>query len=451
MKVVLSNKAYLKPDDELRDRLARNLTYEVFDPHTNKQLPRLVMHHGPVAGGVYWIPVNRLDLLQDKEYTIVDKRVSIPETYPEPKFTLRDDQREIYEQANDSCIINAKPGFGKTILALAIAYKLGQKALVVCTTTGIRDMWVKEIRKWFDMEPGIIGSGEFDHEAPITVGNIQTLSKHGLALADKFGLLIVDEMHHTPAATFTKLVMESKARYKIGLSGTLLRKDGLNVTFKDFFGMQTFVPEVANTIPPTIHFYETGIEMSGNNMIPWAHKVNAVLENSRYRQLVLALTNVYEKMGHKVIVVSDRVEFLKYIDENSMARSCLFIGDTPMDDRNKYHEMMYSGDMDIFCASQNLFSEGISQDNLSCMILASPIGDNRALIEQLAGRIMRQYEGKLNPVLVDLKLDGWTGNRHRRARTTVYAVNGWECINMTVPKLVVLNKIDLAEFPEPSV
>ncbi|BBL19296.1 putative ATP-dependent helicase [Vibrio phage KIT04] len=446
MKVVLSNKAYLKPDDKIKERIEKNLTYQVFEPHSKTAIPKLILHYGLVARGTYWIPVPRIDLLQDQEVEIIDKRTILPETFPEPKFTLREDQQEIFDEADDSCIINAKPGFGKTILALALAWKLGQKTLVVCTTTAIRDMWVSEVRKWFDIEPGIIGSGQFDHESPITIGNIQTLAKHGIKLADQFGLMIVDEMHHTPASTFTKLLMESKARYKIGLSGTLKRKDGLECLFKDFFGMKVFVPEVANTIPPTVHFYDTDVELSGNQMIPWANKVNAVMENPHYRKQVLALANCYIKMGHKVIVVSDRIEFLKYIHEHVKGRSALFIGETSTEDRIQLQKDMSAGKLDIFNASQNIFSEGISQNELSCMILGSPIGDNESLLEQLAGRIMRKSEGKLAPVLVDLKLDGWTGGRHRRARTAIYGKNGWQCVPMSIPKLVATNKNSLANL-----
>ncbi|AUG85060.1 putative ATP-dependent helicase [Vibrio phage Ceto] len=446
MKVVLSNKAYLKPDDALIERVEKNLTYQVFEPHSKTAIPKLILHYGLVAKGTYWIPVPRLDLLQGYDLDIIDKRTYLPETFPEPKFTLREDQQEIFDEANDSCIINAKPGFGKTILALALAWKLGQKTLVVCTTTAIRDMWVSEVRKWFDIEPGIIGSGMFDHESPITIGNIQTLAKHGIKLADQFGLMIVDEMHHTPASTFTKILMESKARYKIGLSGTLKRKDGLECLFKDFFGMQVFIPEVANTIPPTIHLYDTGIELSGNQMIPWANKVNAVMENPQYRKQVLALANCYIGMGHKVIVVSDRIEFLKYIHEHVKGRSALFIGETPTEERVQLQKDMSDGKLDIFCASQNIFSEGISQNELSCMILGSPIGDNESLLEQLAGRIMRKSDGKLDPILVDMKLEGWTGGRHRRARTAIYGKNGWQCVPMSIPKLVALNKNSFAKL-----
>lgn len=450
MKIIKSNKIYLKPDDQLRDRIEKNLTYEVFDPFTKSPIPRLVLNYGLVTKDMVWIPNTREDLLQGYEYELVDKRVSKIETYPEPKFTLRTDQQEIadefLESGLESALINAKPGFGKTILALYLAYKLGQKALVVCTTTTIRDMWVREVRKWFDIEPGVIGSGVFDHESPITISNIQTVNKHGIKLAGEFGLLFIDECHHSPAATFNKLLMESKAKYKIGLSGTIKRKDGLDSVFKDYFGFKIFQPAVANTLPPTVHMFDTNIEMSGNQMIPWANKVTQVLNNPRYRKLVLALANAYTAMGHKVIVVSDRVEFLKYIHENYLFKSALFIGETSTEDREKLQYDMTDGKLDMFCASQNIFSEGVSQDNLSCMILASPIGDNESLLEQLAGRIMRKSEGKLDPILVDLKLEGGTGNRHRRARQNIYLKNNWDVVPLTLQQLIKTNEKAIAKL-----
>lgn len=794
MKVVLSNKMYLKPDEELKERLEKGLTYQVFDAHTKKQIPRIIRHFGPVARGTYWAPVCRTDLLQGYDIEYIDKRVYWHEDWPEPTFTLREDQKEIYEAVEDSCLINGRPGFGKTILLLAIAYKLKQKTLVVCTTTAIRDMWRAEIRKWFDIEPGIIGSGEFDHDSIITVGNIQTIQKHGLALSDQFGLLAIDECfdyetmitladgtkrkigaivnkketplvrsysiekgkwenkrvlrhfknkqdtflkitcdnkssikctenhklytleegkiverlakdcapgtelvsdvrhkdrykvknwgllialalgdgnldktkggvrlrithgeaqrdyleckayylgdkaslvegksgycdnkvymyqtptfsdeiglydmlygtsthksslpaelmeyvdwrtlaylimddgsyngsnitlslcemdieslyrlgdkffsreeftvytcnkgynyirikqagvskviknclrhfhpdmryklglddstddynpdsgqilenfttvkvqsieevkatggyrynfevednhnyiangklvsncHHTPASTFTKVLFESRARYKIGLSGTLKRKDGLQSLFKDFFGFDVHIPPVSNTMEPSVHLYDVDVEISGNQMVPWALKVNDILANPRYRKELLAMANCYIAMGHKVLLVSDRVEFLKYIDENVKGKSFLYIGEASLEDRNQAQVDMTDGKYDIFCASQNIFSEGISQNNLSCLILGSPIGNNESLIEQLVGRVQRECDGKLNPIVVDIGLGGYTGKRHRKDRISIYAQNGWKCEKMNLGKLINKDRNSFAKL-----
>ena len=56
--------------------------------------------------------------------------------------------------------------------------------------------------------------------------------------------------------------------------------------------------------------------------------------------------------------------------------------------------------------SRQIFSEGISINILSCVILAVPMS-NDSLLEQIIGRVMREHPGKLNPVVVDVQFSGW--------------------------------------------
>ena len=63
-----------------------------------------------------------------------------------------------------------------------------------------------------------------------------------------------NEGHHVPASTFTSIIDGSHARYKIGLSGTMIRKDGKHVFFRDYFGSTVYKPAQNNTVNPTIKF-----------------------------------------------------------------------------------------------------------------------------------------------------------------------------------------------------
>ncbi len=42
-----------------------------------------------------------------------------------------------------------------------------------------------------------------------------------------YGQVIVDECHHIAAASFEAILRQVKARYVLGLSATLVRRDGL--------------------------------------------------------------------------------------------------------------------------------------------------------------------------------------------------------------------------------
>lgn len=435
MKAVLSNRIYFECPigSELEEKLAEILTYEI-DQRPVSDYPKIVKHLVRVTDNIVSIPSGREDLIP-KDCGIKDKRVIVDVDIPEPTFTLRDNQQEALNFfEGQSGIVNCKPGWGKSICALAIAHKFQQKTLIVCTTTTIRDMWVSEIKKWFGFSPGIVGGGKFDISPPIVVGNIQTVRKHGQKFSNEFGILIIDEAHHCPATTFSDFLNASKASIKLGLTGTLKRKDGMHCVFSDYFGPDKFIGNVENTIPPHIHLYDIDIPLSTNNFIPWANKVTELKKNPLYRKSVLALAKGYSKLGHKVLVVSDRVEFLEYLHSN-IETSLIITGDVKgTEEREKIIKAITDGKANVLCATQSIFSEGVSVNALSCIILATPI-NNDPLVEQLGGRIMRKEDGKLQPVIVDIQLEGNTARRHRYTRKGVYIRNGWTMIDYHMGKL----------------
>ncbi|AFQ22277.1 putative ATP-dependent helicase [Pectobacterium phage My1] len=445
MKVVISNKAYFKPGEELWEYCSQQTTYHIQQP--GAKYPKAYKNSGSIGPEIKWMPVSRLDLLEAKgiKAEIVDKRVRVPVNLPEPVVPMRLDQKEIYDECIDTCLINGKPGFGKTILALWIAYKLGQKTLVICTNTSIRAQWEKEVYKLFGFYPGVIGSGKFNIEPMIVVSNIQTLNKHGEALAKEFGLVIVDEVHHCVATTFTKFLEASHARYKIGLSGTLKRKDGLNVMFKDYFGFTIFSPAVANTLEPTIHRYDVPLEVSGNLVVPWADRATAVYTHPIFLRTLTALSSLYYNLGHRVLLVAERTNVLLSIRE-SLEEMGIFAyiitGSTPLEDRDSILEAVALDDRAVLLAAQSIFAEGISLNELSCLVLGSLI-NNESLIEQLAGRVQRIVPGdrKLPPIVVDLALKGGTGFNQAKGRVGVYYANGWEVKYMKDADAAELAKI----------
>ena len=77
------------------------------------------------------------------------------------------------------------------------------------------------------------------------------------------------------------------------------------------------------------------------------------------------------------------------------------------------------GSKNILFGTQAIFSEGISLDDLSCLVLATPV-NNEPLLTQLIGRIIRQKEGKLQPTVVDIHLKGKTATRQANARMGYY-------------------------------
>jgi superfamily II DNA or RNA helicase len=417
-KAVLSNRIWVNYDEELYQKVKESLTYEIpskvpNDPPVIKRLYSVIGHK------FLTFPIGRIDLIPS-DYTIVDKRKF--------KFTLREDQQKIYDAVEDNCLINANPSWGKTFTGIAIATKLGQKTLVICHTVFLRDQWIKEVKKTLGITPGIIGGVNkktiIDYKDKlITIANVQTLRKHINTLKKEFGTVIMDEVHHAPATIFSTCLDGLCARYKLGLSATLRRKDFLHIVIPDYFSKIVYKAPRKNQMKPEVYIIQSDIPFSSNNMIPWANRVNELVERPEYLDLITSVAGRFADLGHLVLVVSDRTEFLDRCTNRSGDRSVMIIGST--EERDLFHEEIERKERDILYGSISIYKEGLSLDFLSCLVLAAPI-NNDPLLEQLIGRIQRIYPNKPTPIIVDIVLKGVTAKKQAQTRAARYIREGYK-------------------------
>jgi superfamily II DNA or RNA helicase len=423
MKAVISHRIYMDCTEEVQERIDKELTYTI-PTHNPLDPPEVIKNMGIIRNGLVSLPIGRTDLIPSN-YEIVDRRVNKPVEFPEFKFELRQSQKDVYDAIEDNSIINAWVSWGKTFTGLAIAGKLGQKTLVVTHTVALRNQWAKEVEKVYGIKAGIIGSGKFELDAPIVIGNTQTLYRNVDKIRKEFGTVILDEMHHVSSPTFSKILDTNYCRYKIGLSGTIERKDGKHVVFRDYFGNTLFKPPKENYMTPTVHIVPSEIRFMDGARIPWANRVTKLANDEEYRHTVALLAAAYAARGHKVLVVSDRVSFLKACSELTGDKSICVTGDVSHEDRETLVDEILYGDKNVLYGTQAIFSEGISVDTLSCLILATPV-NNEPLLTQLCGRVIRKKEGKIDPVIIDIHLKGNTARKQASNRVGFYMKQGWE-------------------------
>ena len=422
MKAVISHRIYMECGADLQEKIDRELTYSI-PTHNPLDPPQIIKNMGIIRNGLVSLPIGRTDLIPE-HYEIVDKRVNKPVDFPEFKFELRPSQKKVYDEIEDNSIINAWVSWGKTFTGLAIAGKLGQKTLVITHTVPLRNQWAKEVKKVYGFEPGIIGSGRFEIDAPIVIGNTQTLYRNIEKIRKEFGTIILDEMHHVSSPTFSKLLDTNYCRYKIGLSGTIERKDGKHVVFRDYFGNTLFKPPKENYMTPTVHIVPSEIRFMDGAKIPWANRVTKLATDEEYQHTISMLAAAYAARGHKVLVVSDRVSFLKRCAELTGDKAICVTGEVSHEDREKLVDQILYGDKEVLYGTQAIFSEGISVDTLSCLILGTPV-NNEPLLTQLVGRVIRKKEGKIDPVIIDIHLKGNTARKQASNRVGFYMKQGW--------------------------
>ena len=128
----------------------------------------------------------------------------------------------------DFGVLEAATGSGKTTMALALVTARQQPTLVIVPTVELMHQWADRAQQFFDGKIcGKVGSGKFNIEW-LTIGVVNSVHNHLHELAPKFGFLIIDEAHRTPAKMFAGTVSAFDSKYLLGLSATPYRRDGLD-------------------------------------------------------------------------------------------------------------------------------------------------------------------------------------------------------------------------------
>jgi len=132
-------------------------------------------------------------------------------------------------------------GAGKTFTAMNAIRRLDLPTLVLVHTLDLADQWIDEIGRVLGTQAGFIGDGKKqpDHDG-ITVAVIQSLVRMGrdelAAFLGSFEFLVLDEGHHVGAETFRGVVSLSTAPYRLLLTATRERADGLTPILGLYFG-----------------------------------------------------------------------------------------------------------------------------------------------------------------------------------------------------------------------
>jgi superfamily II DNA or RNA helicase len=146
---------------------------------------------------------------------------------------LRAEQRQAAEAllGHDTGVLAATTAFGKTVVAASMIAARGCNTLVLVHRRQLLDQWVARLSAFLDVPAGAIGVVHGGKKKPtgiIDIALMQSLVRQGEVsdLVANYGHLVVDECHHLSAVSFEAIARETKARYVLGLSATVARKDG---------------------------------------------------------------------------------------------------------------------------------------------------------------------------------------------------------------------------------
>lgn len=328
---------------------------------------------------------------------------------------LRPQQVPVVENACESLkcyegtVLHLYCGFGKTTCASNISCTLGYKTLILVHTSALALQWKERIEQFVENSSvGYIRQNVFDIENKThVVALMQSVCKrdYGKNAFDSFGLTIVDEAHHVCANELSKCLNKAGSRYRLGLTATPYRKDGYTPYLFYSIGDISSSIERNNktqelrtefiTItdgPDEVH---TIRRAGGKTSINIAKMINDLCESKERMKCVIDSIVSKYKEGRHLIVLSDRRGHLKTMSKNLEKDNIndfgFLIGGT------KDSESEEISKRKIIFATYSYCSEGVDIPSLDTLILTTPRRD----VVQCVGRILRKYDGKKNPLVVD--------------------------------------------------
>jgi len=308
-----------------------------------------------------------------------------------PEITLYPEQEEVAQAfiKKPYGILLSAPGSGKTVIALSLIKSLNFKTLILVNTTYLLRQWEEAFKDFYSYNVGVIGDKSFEIK-DITVATFQTMLTKGKNLHEEWSLIIVDECHHISAKTFYTVLRSLYAPYKIGLTVTLKRKDGLEPIVGYFLGRRVIENEVDNTMKEEIVLVKTGIKLKGDTFVEC---LTNLVESDKLHKLVVAQVNKAPDR-HQLILCS-RVETVSKLQELLPDAICV-IGETKSEDRANLNERVLTNRVII----STLLNEGVNLPNVDTLHLIHP-SNNIPVLTQRVARVTRTIEGKKIPLVFD--------------------------------------------------
>lgn len=369
-------------------------------------------------------------------------RVPTPREYQVPQL----DQIVKEFETEYDVVFRAHTGWGKTIGSLIVAARLGRTVLIIVDQDNLKEQWLDVLQTMFGLaedDIGIIQGDSCNYKGkPVSIAMVQTLTQreYGAEFYEYFGTLIGDEVHTLGAPTFSQVLLVFPAAYRLFVSATPRRSDGLQKALEYNCGPIKVAADKKHK-PSGVYILRNPTVYSWYaNVSPKVGRIISEVAEDAPRNLMIATATLQLwESGRDTLVLSDRIEHLQHLQsmlvylgvpEQEIGlytgyETIWFFGKDPTpksrpkglhrwrDDNGDMCFAEYSpvsmqskekrigkarfaqilATCTIVLATYGKFQKGVDLARLSGGVDATP----RAKAEQAQGRILRELAGKLKP------------------------------------------------------
>jgi superfamily II DNA or RNA helicase len=322
-------------------------------------------------------------------------------------------------------------GYGKSVTALAVAAQLKLKSMVVTHTAVLAAQWKDTIMQYCPAAKiGQIVQDKYEVEdCTHVIASLQSLAKRQYPLQSSgIALMVIDECHHLSALQMSEAINNAGCRYRLGLSATPVRADGLSPFLEMAIGPIAY--EISRPPSDELKVYminldhgpiETMVVRGPKATANIAGMINLLVKDSdraRARQKVcLDWIRLAIAKDRKILVVGDRIELLKQLEEQvrTTTTTGFLIGSA------KPAEREAAKDAQVIFGSYGIVSEGLDLTELDTLLFQTPRSGVNC-ITQCIGRLLRH--GGRFPLVIDIVDDQDTFRGMSKKRLKLYNKSG---------------------------
>ena len=344
------------------------------------------------------------------------------------KGELRPEQDRALKELTkyDNGILHAATAFGKTVVSSAIIAQKKVNTLIILESSALIEQWKEALGRFLNINEelptyetktgrvrkrkSLIGTLQGAHDSMTGIIDIAMAG----SLLNEYGLVLVDECHHSASETIANVLKEVKAKYVYGVTATPKRGDGLEKINYMLIGPIRYSytakekakeQEIQHLVSPRFTRTVLPRGVIAGRMHP--NEAYEIIHNNDMRdeQIIEDVKNCVSA-GRTPVVLSRYKDHSEKLFERLKSYAdyvFLMTGNNSKKEHRKILEQMRQVNNDesmILVATGSLVGEGFDFPRLDTLFMATPVSF-RGVVEQYAGRLNRDYAGKENVIIYD--------------------------------------------------
>lgn len=322
-------------------------------------------------------------------------------------------------EPHDTGVLAATTAFGKTVVGARMIAARGVNTLVLVHRRQLVDQWRERLRTFLSIEErdiGTIGGRKRKPTGKIDIALIQSLVRNGEVsdVVGNYGHLIVDECHHLSAVSFELVARRAKARYVLGLSATVARKDGHHpIIFMQCgpvrFRVDAKSQAATRAFTHKVKLRETGFRAKPDQPPQGPHQMTALyaalVQDEKRNDLIFDDVLLSLEAGRRPVILTERRDHLDHLRarfEKFTRNLVVLYGGMSATERRAAEDGLKRPETEerLVLATGRYLGEGFDDASLDTLFLTMPISW-KGTLAQYVGRLHRAHHAKREVVVYD--------------------------------------------------